>query len=609
MSASIFPARSGTGTESACLESTVAPPRISIRRDRPGTVWLNRCECAATALLALFATALHVRFATNVGGLWRDEANSVNLATLSSFAEMWRVLDYDSFPMLFFAILRGWTGIFGANNDLALRALGLITGLGILGVLWANARSFGIRWPVLSLALVGLNPMLIRYGDSTRAYGLGILLMLLTLRSFWRLVDSPRSPTTPRIVQATLLALLGVQCLYYNSVLLLAIAAGAMAVAIRSRAWRTLGIVFGIGVLAAASLLPYVPMMRRMGAWRILVSFPNGDFAYLWTRVCEVLGSPSALGIWLWPGLVIVGLLGIAVALSTGRGKMGTVSGRLPPVMLFAAVTLATGVAGYAGFLRVLNYVTQPWYYITLAAFAACTLEVLFGAWPATNTPGIALRVVRLAVASLLLCVAFRPAWKELPTRHTNVDLIAARLQQLVTKDDLIVVPPWECAITLCRYYRGPAEVITLPPIGDHRFHRYDLLLLQMKSTNPLSPALARMETVLRSGHRIFLVGPILFPPPGVVPPTLRPAFQDAEGHWHGGFRAAWQLLGDYRTVWELQAGYLLRAHATGAVKIRVPVPDNAAVQEYENLELGVTQGWKQKPTVSQVPPIAASIP
>ena len=565
--------------------------------------WVNCFESLAVALVAICATALHVQFVTNVGGLWRDEANSVNLATLPTFGEIWHLLEFDSFPILFVTVLRGWTAAFGANDDLALRALGLITGLGILGALWANARSFGIKWPVLSFALIGLNPMLIRYGDSTRAYGLGILLILLTLRSFWRLVDSPAPPTAGRITMATLLALLSVQCLYYNSVLLLAIAAGAMAVAIRARAWRTLGIVLGIGILAAASLLPYIPMMRRIRAWKILVSYP-ADFAWLWTRVCDVLGSPSPLGIWLWPGLVIVGLVGTAVAWATGRWKIKTLSRRLPPVMLLAAVTLAIGVAGYTGFLRVLNYVTQPWYYITLVAFAACTLEVLFGAWPTDSKPRIALRVIRLGVAFLLLCVAARPAWKELPTRHTNMDLIAARLQQLTTKDDLIVVPPWEYAIPLCRYYRGPAEVMTIPPITDHRFHRYDLVLRQMTTANPLTPVLARMEAVLRSGHWIFLVGKgsfnnfLAFPKPNQVPPTLPPVYQDAGGHWHGGYRAVWQLLDDYNTVWQLQAGHFLRVNATGAGRIDVSVPANANVQEYEDMELRVFQGWKQTPIV-----------
>jgi len=595
--ASTLSARDGSDTNTFSVGSAVAPAAIP-SHGRPEALWLNVFESVTVTLLVLLVTALHVQFVTNVGGLWRDEANSVNLATLPSFAEMWRVLDFDSFPMLFFTVLRGWTAIFGANDDLALRVLGLITGLGILGAAWASGRSFSIKWPILSLALIGLNPMLIRYGDSTRAYGLGILLILLTLRSFWRLVDSPGPPTTRRIIEAALLAVLSVQCLYYNSVLLLAIAAGATAVAIQSRAWRTLCVILGIGMLAAASLLPYIPMMRRMREWTFLVSYPDGGFAWLWVRACEVLGSPSRLGIWLWPALVIVGLVIAAGVWAMGRRRPETLPGRIPTAVLFAAVTLAVGVASYAGFLRVLNYWTQPWYYITLAAFVACLLEVLFGAWPATSKSKVALRSVRLAVALLLLCVAARPAWKELPTRHTDVDLIAGRLQQLATKDDLIVVPPWQCAISLCRYYRGPAKVITLPPISEHRFHRYDLVLRQMMTADPLRSVLVRMENALRTGHRIFIVGDLPFLKPELVPPTLSPAFQDASGQWHGGYRAPWQSLGEYSTVWHFQAGHFLRSKATNAHNIDVPVPDNARVQDYEDLGLSVVQGWNQTPNI-----------
>ena len=198
-----------------------------------GWRYLKRFEWLIVVLTLCISACLHIRFVTHVGGLWRDETNSVNLASLASFGEIWRSLDYDSFPILFFLVLRSWLELFGLYNDTALRALGCITGLGLLGALWYNARAFGVRWPVLSLALVGLNPMLIRYGDSTRAYGLGILLIVLTFASFWRLVDSPASPPTKRVLTAAVLAVLSVHCLYYNSVLLFAIAARALAVAVR----------------------------------------------------------------------------------------------------------------------------------------------------------------------------------------------------------------------------------------------------------------------------------------------------------------------------------------------------------------------------------------
>ena len=108
MRAPTLPPRGGTDTNTFSAGSAVAPVDMP-SHGRPEVRWLNVFESVTVTFLALLVTALHVRFATNVGGLWRDEANSVNLATLPSFAEMWRVLDFDSFPMLFFAVLRGWT--------------------------------------------------------------------------------------------------------------------------------------------------------------------------------------------------------------------------------------------------------------------------------------------------------------------------------------------------------------------------------------------------------------------------------------------------------------------------------------------------------------------
>jgi hypothetical protein len=590
-------------------DQTAGSPIFSKARD--GVLflwgWVNRLEWSAVLLTALLAAALHIRFVTHVGGLWRDEANSVNLATLPSFAEVLHLLDYDSFPILFFGVLRGWLGIFGADNDAALRAFGGLVGFAILGALWFNARAFGIRWPVLSLALIGLNPMLIRYGDSTRAYGLGMLLILLTFRSFWRLVEKPSHPDARRLLVATALALLSVQCLYYNSVLLLAISAGTVAVALRKRAWRTVGIVLGIGIVAAASLLPYVPMMRRMREWTFMVSYP-ADFAWLWKRTCEVIGSPDPLGVWLWVGLFVTGL-GVVIGFFASQVWRGLaqrrivdeesrlqsslvargpqLSSSIPDPVLFAAVTLFVGVIGYAAFLRMLHYYTQPWYYITLIAFSACALDVVFGAWPTAEKYGslpLIMRIGRLAAAFALLCFTVLPDWEEMLVRHTNVDLLSARLQPLAVRGDVILVPRWECAIPLTRYYRGPAEIISLPPIDEHRFHRYDLVLRQMAKTDALRPVLLRMEEVLRSGHHVFTVGTLPSVDAAYPIPNLPPAYRDPEGIWH---------VAHHNSVWQLQAGQLLSAHAARGGQIDVPIPGKARVQGFEDLELWVAEGWR----------------
>jgi hypothetical protein len=564
--------------------------------------WLNRFEWLAVILVVLCATALHIQFVTNVGGLWRDETNSVNLATLPSFGQIWSLLEYDSFPIVFVTVLRVWTAVFGSGNDDALRALGLLIGLGVLGVLFRNAHSLGARAPVLSLALIGLNPMIIRYGDSTRGYGLGMLLILLTLGSFWQLVNRPSTPPLRLVVAATILALLSVHCLFYNSVLLFAIAVGALAVAIRNRAWHTAGIILTIGTLSAISLLVYAPMMSRKRDWTFLVSFPS-SFAWLWTRVCEVIGSPDPLGVWLWVGLFLGGLGTVAGGFFWNlRRRLGrppssvqeepgvtevpesTARTELPDALLFAAMALGVGVAAYAGFLRALNYYTQPWYYITLVVFAAGALEVLFGGWPGAAKVSLVLRGVRLAVALLLLSLAGLPAWNEMPTRHTNIDLLGAQLQSMATKDDVILVPRWECAIPLARYYRGEAEIWTIPPMAEHCLHRYDLVLRQMMTVDPLHPLLARLEKVLQSGHRVFLAGSLPVPEADSALPNLPPAYRDADGSWHGGA---------FDKFWQLQAGQLLGLHATRVARIAVPIPGKARVQGFENLDLLVAEGWR----------------
>ena len=544
--------------------------------------WLVRVEWITVALLTLVAIALQIRFVTAVGGLWRDETNSINLATLPTFADVWRFLDYDSFPVLYFAVLRAWSGIFGAGNDEALRVLGLLIGLSILGALWANARAFGHRLPLLSLALVGLNPMIVRYGDSNRAYGLGILLILLTLRSFWRLAERPSAPSAKEVTIAAVLAVLSVQCLYYNAVLLLAIAAGAAAVALRAKAWRTVGTIIGIGALAAASLLPYAPIIIRMRAWTFLVSYP-ATFSWLWKRAGEVMGSPEPAAIWLWVSLVVIGLGTTLVALLLRRGSPA----RVPAAVLFGAIALVVGVAGYATFLRALNYYTQPWYYVTLAAFAACTLDIILGASPMSGNhrvPAIILRCLRPSVALGLLCFAAPLTWYDLQTRHTNVDLIASQFQKFSRKGDVIVIPRWECAISFCRYYHGQAEVLTIPPIADHRFHRYDLVLTQMKTKDAERPVLDRMEKTLRTGHRVFLADALPFPAADAPLPTLRPPHKDQSGAWHGD---------PYYAVWNAYAGRFLRAHATHAGRIEVPLPPGIKVQKFEELDPGVVAGWQ----------------
>ena len=549
--------------------------RVAIKSPHRFGQWLRVFEWVVVALLTVTAVCLHFRFVTNVGGLWRDEANSVQVATLPHFAEIWRSLEFDSFPLLFFGILRAWTAVFGQENDAALRALGFIIGLGVLARFVAECAQ---AWRARASALACLGwaqshaDSLWRFDASIwHRYSADPSCLLELLAACPNTIAESRQDHV-----AGVFALLSVQCLYYNSVLLLAISAGAIAVALRIRAWRTIVIILAIGILAAASLLPYLPMMRRMHEWTFLVSFPV-TLPWLWLRICEVLGSPDPIAIWLWTGAFFVGLIAV-VNLGIRR--------QLPSPILFAAVTCLVAIPVYAVFLRVLSYYTQPWYYITLTILVACCLDILLGSSrdeTASTTAGL-LRGIRLLLAVALLSLATLPAWDELPTRHTNVDLVAATLRTEATRDDVIVATHWQYAVSLSRYYHGPAEIITLPPIADHRFHRYDLALEQMRKPEPLQPVYERLEEVLRSGHRAFFVGALPYPRPGVPPPAVSLGYRETNGTWHGG---------NYDVVWPVLAGYFVQAHARECRQIPVPIPNRARVQRHEHLALSVVAGWR----------------
>ena len=511
---------------------------------------------------------LHVVFGMRAGALWRDEVNSLELATVRTFSEMWTNLDYDSFPALFFLVLRPFAGVPASVSDAQLRAFGVVIGVLILGALWLNARVFRIGVPLVSVALVGFNPMVIRYGDSIRAYGLGTLLILLTLAAMWKVVESP---TPRRVGLAALTALLSVQCLYYNAILLFAICLGAVAVSFRRRQPKCVILVLAIGAVAAISLLPYLPIIRRVGAWNFQFKAPI-SFAFLWGKLSETLASPVGAAVWAWVILFAFATVAGLWALRSD-GQAAESRDRL----LFVWITLLVGTIGYAGFLRVLSYVTQPWYYVLFVVFAALCLDLLFASLRTGSLPVL----LRSAFALLFVGVAIFPAWRELQARQTNVDVIAAQLQSVAGPEDLILINTWNYGIPFRRYYRGPGSTATIPPMEDLRFHRCDLVKRQMMSPDPMAPVLQKMDETLRSGHTIWLIGGLNFVPPGKVPLVIPPGYDGPNG-WVGG---------NFYETWATQAGFLVQSHALHFDRVRVPMAQ--LVIHYEDLPLSAIRGWR----------------
>jgi hypothetical protein len=446
----------------------------------------------------------------------------------------------------------------------------LLIGLSGVVALWVNARLMGLRFPFWSLVLVGANPMVIRYGDSMRGYGLSIAFLLLMFGLVWRVVQSGERRW---IAIATVTAVLGVHATYYNAVLLFAICLGGCFVALRESNWRRALAVLGVGAAAAISLLPYAPVFLRANDWNFLVQYPF-TIPWMWQRLSEVTGASHPVGVVIWSGLVLAAFVAAGLAVF-GRGSGEGRERRA--VASFFGVALLVGIVGYYGFLKLLNYYTQPWYYLSLITFVAACLDPLLRpkdtGWH---------RPVRAVAATVLLAFTVLPSSRVIAAPHTNLDVVARQLEAVAAPNDLILLTRWECGVTLHRYYKGRTPWMTIPPLSDFRFQAYQPVMAHMRAEAPLQPVFAQAEQTLKNGGRVWLVGPAPVPPPGEVPPSL-PRVTDGRDGWRGS-PAFYQ-------VWLMQVTHFLREHATGISILSAANPQPES--PYETLTVCSEQGWK----------------
>ena len=259
---------------------------------------LSRCEFGAAILMTLCLVALHVRLLKYTGPLWRDEISSLRLATVPTLKEFCSSLVFDPFPILFVVVLRVWHMLGFGDSDFALRALGFLMGCLLVGALWVSCRLINRKWaPLWPLALFALNPVAIHNGDSLRAYGLGLALIVLTFGLIWRFTFKDRHPRT--VITAGIVAVLSVQSLYVNSLALFAICLGGIVILIWQKERHAAALIFAVGLIAALSLLPYGPILLKTHEFSALQS-EGSAIPYIASNCAFALSNYSPLAGFVW---------------------------------------------------------------------------------------------------------------------------------------------------------------------------------------------------------------------------------------------------------------------------------------------------------------------
>ena len=325
-------------------------------------------------ILALAATSavvwLHFYFLSHAGGFWRDEVNLINLSGRHSLSEMSK----DSFPVLMPLLVSGWTVIGLGQNDLSLRLLGTLIGLGLPAALWLATWKIRRAPPLLGLVLLTLNStVIIRFGDSLRAFGLGSVLILLTMAAgCWFL----KNPTWRRAGVLAALAILSVQTLYQNAVFIAAICFGAWAVCARQRNRHAAVKILVVAVVSAASLLPN---------WTHLASLPDSAAALRvgFDPTLVLINFDNAAGfpieqytrVWEFFALVVV-VCGFASLFARTRRAGGLSGDGLPECApLFGRTTLLVAAVAVAGFFWFAAVPTTRWCFFPLMAMAIVWLD------------------------------------------------------------------------------------------------------------------------------------------------------------------------------------------------------------------------------------------
>ena len=521
----------------------------------------------AVALSAVVLFLLVVR-TTHAAALWRDEAESAQSAAMP-IGEMLKNFQYTSFPILFPLSVRAYTMLFG-TSDLRLRCFGLAVGLLLSVIAWMPLRRLTRVLPLLLMAMTGLNANFLIAGMSLRGYGLGTFFIVLAFVFTIRFLLNPGVLSLSWVFGAYLAS---VQCLFFNSALVMALVIAAVAVLLKRHDVKSTLLLTGVASVCALSYIPY--LVQFFGGSRRGGILPPILWNKVWERFEIAWGGISKSMSMVWLGVIFLLLVGAAWRLSNIWRSHRT---RECELLLFGIILIPLSMITYYAFIRLLPREPEPRYFLALTCLVAATADLLWANLPRPDW----LRVTRIGLVLLATIWVPFAVWPKIVQAESNISIVADTVEKNMRPGDLIVVNPWSYGISFNWYYHGTMRWVTVPELEDHRVHRYDLLVTKMVSVSPLADVEAKIATTLKSGNRVWLAGEAQLPAPGEALLQVGPAPDP---------RFGWQAR-PYRKAWSQEITLFLWEHAReiDLVDIRA----DQLVSPLEHLLLVLFEGWKE---------------
>lgn len=151
------------------------------------------------------AVAALLRFATIAkASIWHDEGFTMMLSG-RNIGDIWIGSAHDVHPPLYYEVLHFWMNVFG-RSELAARSMSAVAGLATIFIAYKLVRHIlGRGAATVSLAILAVAPMAIRYSQEARMYGLLGLWLLGATYVLVRALDS-KNETKYWILYAILMA-------------------------------------------------------------------------------------------------------------------------------------------------------------------------------------------------------------------------------------------------------------------------------------------------------------------------------------------------------------------------------------------------------------------
>jgi mannosyltransferase len=379
---------------------------VAVERRRPVAPLL--------ALATLLSAALRLPF-LGTQSLWFDETYTVHVVH-GSLGELWqRVGATESTPPLFYLLTWAWVHLVGSTGAAAVRTVSALALVAAVPVAYAALRRLvGWQAALAAAALLAVSPLLSWYAVDARAYG---LLVLVALLSVWALGAAIEAPSRKRLALWALAAAAAIWTHWFAGFLVLGEALALLW--LRRDAWR------GVLLAGGAALLAVVPLI---GLLRDQTGDDRASFiadTKLTDRAEQLVrqfgSGQNVPRTWLEGGLLALGLGGLAVGTSL-TVRRALVRSR------DAAVEDPTALAPRTG-ARALLAVTLVALLVPLALGAVELYDrfnvrnVLY-LWPlvaALAAPAL-LRLRAIPLAVLLALGIATSLWGQLDWRYQNTD-------------------------------------------------------------------------------------------------------------------------------------------------------------------------------------------